>query len=137
MSVKQVHEYVSCMQLDAQMEDYVKLWRVQMQDRFADLELVRSKIKCNHLILTRISKTAFSFFMRQNGSLVTKKKGEFLHLDKPIFTKCFYVVLYGQLTMLDSNNQSFGETLTHGFTIGEEALFESTLTDRYEKVKAL
>lgn len=73
--------------------------------------------------------------MKSSASLILRNKNELLYTNKVGLNKVFYIVLYGSFALTE-NNESFGENLTNGFTIGEECLFEPTLVKRMEVVKA-
>ena len=100
MKIKQLQNHVKLKQLDQIQSDYVKLWKQQSHGGHSDAELTRSKIKFNHLIFTKLSKTLYSNLMKSFGSLVFKNTNEMLYTDKVPLTKCFYIVLYGSFTLL-------------------------------------
>ena len=60
-----------------------------------------------------------------------------LYSSKFGLNKVFYFVLYGSFSLLaDNGSKAFGQLCTHGFTIGEEVLFEPILNKRIESAKA-
>lgn len=89
------------------------------------------------MIFTRLTKTLYNNLTKYYGSLIFRSTNEMLYTDKAAITRCFFVVLYGKFTMMTENEcRNFGEDCGHGFTIGEEALFEPGLGKRYESCKA-
>ena len=73
--------------------------------------------------------------MRNNGSLVFRKRNELLYTNTIGMNQAFYIVLYGSFS-LTRDRKPFGAECTNGFTIGEEVLFEPTMSKRMEKVRA-
>ena len=137
MSIAQIHDWVKSNEIDIMIEKFTKLWKEQIDRNHTDADHTRQKIKCNHIIFTKLSKQTFSYLMRTSASLVFRDKNALLYMDNIAVSKVFFIVLYGSFTLMNKNGKEpFGELCTNGFTIGEEVLFEPTLTNRFEIAKA-
>lgn len=107
------------------MEGYVRLWKQAIgasPDR-NDSDLTRSKIKFNHLIFTKLSKKAFTILLKTIGNLIFRNKNEMLYSDKASISKFFYIVVFGGFSLYNKDDEAFGQSMTQGFTIGEEVMF--------------
>jgi len=69
---------------------------------------MRSKIKFNHLIFTKMSKSAFTILFKMYGSLIFRNQGEMLYTHKAPITKYFYIVLYGGFNLHANDGTAFG-----------------------------
>ena len=116
-------------------EKFVKSWKEQSIRGDTEAHLSSAKIKCNHIIFTKISKNSFSYLLKTTSALVFRNKNELLYTAKVALNKVFYIVIYGSFS-LATKNGSFGDACVNGFTIGEEVLFEPTMTKRMELVRA-
>lgn len=94
-----------------------------------------NKIKANHLIFTRLQRIAFKWLF-DKGMVFFVEAGKYVYQKKRASKTNIYFVLYGELEYRDAADERFGDRVTIGFSVGEEALFEKPFVQRHESVAA-
>ena len=83
-----------------------------------------NKIKANHLIFTRLQRGAFKYLF-DKGMVFYVDAGKYVYQKKRASKTNVYFVLFGELEYrLPTDDSRFGDRVTIGFSVGEEALFE-------------
>ena len=95
-----------------------------------------NKIKANHLIFTRLQRSAFKYLF-DRGLVFFVDAGKYVYQKKRASKNNVYFVLYGELEYrLAGDDTRFGDRVTIGFSVGEETLFEKPFVARHESVAA-
>ena len=95
-----------------------------------------NKIKANHLIFTRLQRSAFKHLF-DKGMVFFVEAGKYVYQKKRASKNNVYFVLYGELEYrLAGDDTRFGDRVTIGFSVGEETLFEKPFVARHESVAA-
>ena len=95
-----------------------------VQPNNSEIYHLMNKIKANHLIFTRLQRSAFKYLF-DKGLVFFVEPGKYVYQKKRQSKNNIYFVLYGELEYrLPSDDSRFGDRVTIGFSVGEETLFE-------------